>query len=109
MLSAVTMLDFLQRLGIDPSNFEWQQLSACKGLDTNLFFEGYESDSVVAGEIDVMCLQCPVLKECHEFGTKNKSFGVYGGFYLSNGQIDRKRNEHKSRDIVVELAGKIFD
>lgn len=109
MLSAVTMHDFLQRLGIDPSYFEWQQLSSCKGLDTNLFFEGYESDPIIAGEIDRMCAQCPVLKECYELGIKNKSFGVYGGFYLSNGQVDRKRNEHKSKEFVLELAGKVFD
>lgn len=103
------MQDFLQRLGIDPNSFEWQQLASCKGLDTNLFFEGYESDEIVAGEIDRMCLKCPVLKECYDYGVKNKLFGVFGGFYLSNGQIDRKRNEHKEKDFVVELAGNIFD
>lgn len=108
-MSAITMQDFLQRLGIDPSTFEWQQLASCQGLDTNLFFEGYETDSIVAGEIDVMCAKCPVLKECYEFGVKNKLFGVYGGFYLSNGQVDKKRNEHKSKEFVLELAGKIFD
>lgn len=109
MLSAVTMQEFLRRLGIDPSNFEWQQLAACQGLDTNLFFEGYESDRILAGEIDVMCAKCPVLKECYEFGMKNKLSGVYGAFYLSNGQIDRKRNEHKTREFVSELAGKIYE
>lgn len=56
-----------------------------------------------------MCAKCPVLKECYEFGVKNKLFGVYGGFYLSNGQVDRKRNEHKDKEFVVELAGKIYD
>lgn len=109
MLSAITMQDFLRRLGIDPSNFEWQQLSACKGLDTNLFFEGYESDPIIAGEIDVMCSQCPVLKECYEYGTKNKLFGVFGAFYLSNGQIDRKRNEHKDKEFIKKVAGKIYE
>lgn len=108
-MSAISMQNFLQRLGIDPSTFEWQQLAACKGLDTNLFFEGYESDPIIADQIDTMCSKCPVIKECHEFGVRNKLFGVYGGFYLSNGQIDRKRNEHKVRDFVIELAGKIYD
>ena len=109
MLSAVTMQDFLQRLGIDPSNFEWQQLASCKGLDTNLFFEGYESDTIIAGEIDKMCSQCPVLKECHRHGVKNKLSGVFGAFYLSNGQIDKKKNQHKSKDFVINLAGKLYD
>lgn len=103
------MHEFLQRLGIDPSNFEWQQLASCKGLDTNLFFEGYESDVIIAGEIDVMCSRCPVLKECFQYGTKNKLFGVFGAFYLSNGQIDKKRNEHKKEEFVIDLAGKIYD
>lgn len=109
MLSAITMQDFLQRLGIDPSNFEWQQLASCKGFDTNIFFEAYESDSVLAGEVDTMCITCPVLKECYEFGTKNKLFGVFGGFYLSNGQVDKKRNEHKDKEFVKKLAGRIYD
>lgn len=103
------MQDFLKRLGIDPSNFKWQQLAGCRGLNTNLFFEGYESDPITAGEIDTMCSKCPVIKECHEFGTKNKLFGVYGGFYLSNGQIDKKRNEHKNKEIVMKMARKIYD
>ncbi len=103
------MQDFLQRLGIDLSNFQWPQLASCKGLDTNLFFEIYESDPIVAGEIDRMCLKCPVLNECYEYGVSNKLFGVFGGFYLSNGQIDRKRNEHKDKELVVELAGKLYE
>lgn len=108
-MSAITMQEFLRRLGIDPSNFEWQQLATCKGSDTNLFFEGYESDPVIAREIDTMCEKCPVVKECYEYGTKNKLFGVYGGFYLFNGQVDKKRNEHKDKDLVMRLAGKIYD
>lgn len=109
MLSAISMQDFLKRLGIDPNTFEWQQLASCRGLDTNIFFEGYESDSIIANEIDKMCSGCPVLKECYEYGSSNKLFGVFGAFYLSNGQVDKKRNEHKSKDLVIELAGKIYD
>lgn len=103
------MQSFLQRLGIDPSNFEWQQLSACRGLDTNLFFEGYETDETIADQIDIMCVKCPVLKECFQYGTNNKLFGVFGGFYLSNGQVDKKRNEHKDRELILKLAGEIYD
>jgi hypothetical protein len=84
-------------------------MASCRGLETNLFFEGYESDKIIAGEIDKLCERCPVIKECYEFGTSNKLSGVFGGFYLSNGQIDRKRNNHKSRQEVVNMAGKIYD
>lgn len=108
-MSAITMADFLRRLGVDPENLRWQDLSVCKGFDTNLFFEKYESDNVVAKEIDNICMGCPVTKDCYEFGVDQKLTGVFGGFYLNNGQVDKKRNEHKSRDVVTGLADKIFD
>lgn len=109
IVSAVTMHDFLRRLGIDPSNFEWQQLASCAGARTNLFFDDYETDSKTAQVVDQMCLTCPVTKECYEFGIERKETGVFGGFYLNNGQPDKKRNEHKNRETVTRLAGKIFD
>lgn len=108
-MSAITMADFLRRLGVDPDNLRWQDLAVCSGFDTNLFFEEYESSKVVAEQIDSICAGCPVTKDCYEFGTNNKLTGVFGGFYLENGQPSKKRNEHKlnNRETAMRLAAKV--
>jgi hypothetical protein len=106
----MNMQDFLKSLGIDPETLRWQDLAACKKLKTNLFFDDYESpNKVIAKQIDSICATCPVTKECYEFGRDKKEIGVYGGFYLVNGQVDSKRNEHKTQEIVLRLASKIYD
>ena len=107
-MSAKNMQSFLKSLGIDPDNLKWQDLASCKKLNTNLFFDEYESSTVIAKQIDSICLSCPVIKECYEFGLNKKETGVFGGFYLINGQVDRKRNEHKTEEIASELAGRIY-
>lgn len=108
-LSAITMHDFLRSLGVDPDKLAWQDLAACQGATTNLFFDDYETDERTARMIDQMCLSCPVTKECFEFGVDNKEIGVFGGFYLNNGQPDKRRNEHKDREVAVRLAGKVYE
>lgn len=107
-MSAMNMQDFLKSLGIDPETLKWQDLASCKKMSTNLFFDDYESSRVVAEQIDSMCSSCPVTKECYEFGKDKKETGVFGGFYLINGQVDRKRNEHKTQEIAARLADRIY-
>jgi hypothetical protein len=33
-------------------------------MDTNLFFEKYEDDSIVAEGVDSLCSQCPAQRQC---------------------------------------------
>lgn len=98
----------LEQIGIDPQDFEWQLLAACKDYPFNLFFESYERDIVQAKQVDALCVSCPVAKECFELGTSTKSTGVFGGFYLIHGVPAKYRNAHKEEATALRLAEKIF-
>jgi len=100
---------FLEQIGINPDYYEWTQLAACQNLDVNLFFDLYETDRVIARQIDDLCLSCPVQKECYEFGRSNREQGLFGGFYLRLGTPDPERNSHKTRETVNKMARKVYD
>jgi hypothetical protein len=102
------MKGFLSSLGINEEEFEWQDLSSCKEWPLDLFFELYETNKTVARQVDNLCLHCPVQSECYEFGTKGKETGVWGGFYLSNGNPDQNKNNHKSLETTKRMARRIF-
>lgn len=94
-------------LGIDLDDLEWQDLSLCPGMDTNLFYDGYESDENVAKMVDELCLSCPVMKQCLERGIENNEWGVWGGIYLTSGKQDINRNSHKTPDVWEQIREKI--
>jgi hypothetical protein len=75
-------------------------------MDTNLFFDKYESDVNIATSIDEACLSCPVMKICHEAGVANNDYGVWGGIYLNSGVADKARNAHKTKEIWKRLKAK---
>ena len=86
------------------SDFKWQDIAACNGTDNhNLFFDSYESDPVVAANVDQLCFHCPVAKQCLEDGIKHGDWGVHGGVYLVYGKIDKQRNSHKIPEDWEEL------
>jgi len=62
------------------------------------FFEGYEKDKHLRQVTDDMCLSCPVMKQCLEFGLETKSSGVFGGVGLKRGKVDKALNAHKSEE-----------
>lgn len=97
----------LEQLNIDPRRFTWQDLADCRNLETEWFFDGYAGSRAVA--IDSVCENCPVLKECHLAGVNGKETGVWGGFYLENGIASKKRNAHKTPEVVSRLANNIYD
>lgn len=100
------MSNILDDLGVDSDDFDWFHLAACSGIDTNLFYEKYEADENIAKNIDEMCLSCPVIKMCHQSGTSNSEYGVWGGIYLSAGSLDKSRNVHKSQEVWKRLRRK---
>jgi hypothetical protein len=100
------MSNILNDLGLEESNLNWWDLAICRGIDTNLFYDTYESDSNIAKNIDEACLTCPVLKICYEEGVKNNEYGVWGGVYLSSGSIDKSRNLHKTKETWRRLKSK---
>lgn len=91
----------------------WQDLATCATLDADwpdkenpnpakrtalyLFFEGYESDRNTAKLTDAICLSCPVMKQCFEFGIETGATGVHGGVYMNRGNIDKAKNSHKTQ------------
>ena len=100
------MSNILNDLGIDEDDFDWWHLAVCRGMDTNLFYDKYESDPNIAKSIDEACLSCQVIKMCHESGTQNSEYGIWGGVYLNAGATDRTRNLHKTVEIWKRLRSK---
>lgn len=103
------MRNFLIQLKIDPDEFKWEQLAACSNLDTNLFFDKYESNKIIAEQIDNVCLSCTVLKECYFEALKNKDTGVRAGIYFVNGDPDKNKNSHKTQEVINKIAKKIYN
>jgi hypothetical protein len=100
------MSDILNELKSDEDNIQWWHLSACQGMDTNLFFDKYELDSSMAKAIDQCCLSCPVISMCYKSGIENNEYGVWGGIYLSSGSVDKMKNIHKTKDIWKQVRQK---
>lgn len=100
------MSSILNDLQIDEDDFDWYDLAACKGMDTNLFYDQYEVDVNIANNIDLMCLSCPIAGFCYEVGVNNDEQGVWGGVYLNSGSIDKSRNAHKTQETWKRLKKK---
>jgi hypothetical protein len=97
------MSNILNDLGVNEEEFNWDDLAVCKGMDTNLFFDKYESDINIAKNIDQACLSCPVSKMCHDAGVNGNEYGVWGGIYLTSGIADKNKNLHKTSEIWKRL------
>lgn len=102
------MSDIFEELGLDPENFEWHDLASCRGLPadlSNIFFDDYETDPVVAKQADEFCLSCPVAKQCLMEGLRTKSYGLWGGVFMDyTGKPSTKHNKHKTDDDWNRLA-----
>lgn len=100
------MSNILNDLGVDEEDLDWWDLALCRGMDTNLFYDKYEVDLNTAKNIDEACLACPVIAMCYSRGRENSEYGVWGGVYLSSGNIDRSKNTHKSKEVWKRLKAK---
>lgn len=76
---------------------KWKDNAKCLGMDTNLFFDLYEEDKTLAKSIDVLCMSCPVNRQCFAVGVSNKEWGVHGAVYLKDGTMDKEFNSHKTK------------
>lgn len=97
------MSDILNNLGVDEEDFDWFHLAICRGMDTNLFYDKYESDTNIAKNIDSMCMSCPVVSICYQNGRDNNEYGVWGGVFLNSGLIDKSKNLHKTSETWKRL------
>lgn len=100
------MSSILNDLGVSEDDFQWWDIAICKGMDTNLFYDKYESDVQTAKSIDEACLSCPVIRVCYENGVNNNEYGVWGGVYLNSGSIDKSKNLHKTQESWKALKKK---
>jgi len=82
---------------------EWIVKAKCRSLDRELFFDKYEEDSVLAKTVDEICLTCPVITDCFNHGTTNAEWGVWGGVYLVDGEINNTKNAHKTKEKWLEI------
>lgn len=91
-------MSLFDELNIDPDNFTWEDLAACKGMDINWFYDSYEGDEVHARNADKVCYNCPALAACGLHAIDHKEEGLWGGVYWSNGKPDRTKNKHKTEE-----------
>lgn len=58
---------------------KWQELAACSGMDTGLFFPE-EAEGGQAQQAKAVCARCPVRLDCLQFALdNNEPAGIYGG------------------------------
>lgn len=86
---------------LDNEDFHWMQLGSCYQFgvtspEDDYWFDQYEKSEEVAKNVDDMCLTCPVIKFCAEYGNEQKLDGVWGGVYLQNGKVAAPKNRHKT-------------
>lgn len=99
------MSDIVSDLGLDETNLKWYQFAACNNMETNWFYDLYETDVQIARQADNVCLHCPVAKMCLAEGLAGREFGVWGGVYLNLGRPDKSANSHKTEDVWKALEG----
>lgn len=100
-------MSLVELLGLDPEDFDWQDLAACAGMPRKAFYEKYETDTEHAKAIDQMCLACPVMAACAMAG-QDGEYGVWGGIYWNgNGQMDETKNAHKGPEFWEQYRERI--
>lgn len=87
---------------------EWYTQAACREFDVSLFFESYEQDADMARTMDALCLSCPVIKDCFEYGCETNSWGLWGAVFLVEGKPDTSRNAHKDQETWAEVLEKVY-
>lgn len=87
----------------------WQDEALCAESDVELYFDKYEESDDIAIKIDNMCMNCPVVRECFMYGVESESWGVWGGIYLVDGNPDRVRNSHKTKEVWRQVYEAISD
>lgn len=89
--------------GVDPDTLRWQDMAVCRGVDTNMFYDDYESDPATARNTDSICGSCPVKKQCLTAGIEGMEWGTWGGVFLVNGKMDPNKNSHKTKEDWDEI------
>jgi hypothetical protein len=100
--------NLLEELGLDAESIEWTQLSLCRGMETELFYDEYESDPKIACQVDQACLVCPVMAQCGQQGLSGE-YGVWGAIYWDGqGKPDKAKNAHKTEEDWKEIRRRLL-
>jgi hypothetical protein len=57
----------------------WRKQSACRGLDTNMFFVNAGQTVKATNIKKQLCKKCVVRKSCLQYALDNKCKGIWGG------------------------------
>ncbi len=71
---------------------DWKQFANCKGKPIGMFFDDYEDSVEVQIEVNRLCSNCVVRRECLEFAEANGLQGAFGRKLFPGQKIKRKRN-----------------
>jgi WhiB family transcriptional regulator, redox-sensing transcriptional regulator len=90
---------------------DWRKDAACRGMDTNMFFEEAstnEQRAEAAAKREVarkVCESCPVINECLKFATDNDiRYGMFGGLtYRSRLALRTGTKKPQSKKKVSQL------
>lgn len=84
------MKDFIERMGLDPEDFEWEALGLCVSRAPEIpevFHSKAVADDRVKAQAYSICASCPVREICLEEGIRNDESGIWGGKTLDKGTI----------------------
>lgn len=70
----------------------WRDLAACKGVNPDLFYppKGGTEHMNAAKSI---CMTCPVIIPCREYGIEHEDIGIWGGWASKELKRERKRRK----------------
>jgi hypothetical protein len=108
LLNTITLPIRAGRFQTSMLDHEWIAKAKCRSMDREMFFDKYEEDSDLAKVVDSICVSCPVVKDCFDHGTTNNEWGVWGGVYLVDGEINATRNIHKTQEAwskILDVVG----
>jgi hypothetical protein len=108
LLNTITQLIRAGRFQRNMLDHEWIAKAKCRSMDREMFFDKYEEDSDLAKVVDAICVSCPVVKDCFDHGTTNNEWGVWGGVYLVDGEVNATRNIHKTQEAwskILDVVG----
>lgn len=81
-------------------NYDWQEKSACRGMDIEIFFLPYnarnEEKRALTEKAKKICQTCPVISDCLDYALDiEEEYGVYGGLSADERKviIRRRRNQ----------------
>ena len=78
--------------------------ASCRGIGTEFYFTEDDKQPGSSPEMAMakaLCQNCPVLKECREWGIKHEEFGIWGGLNPYDRRRVRRQRNIKLQQILV--------